>query len=115
MIVDMQGNPIDGQASKLIVNARSWQEQAASEIYNSSKSLSEGEILGHIKRYSDGIINHLMDCPVHMEMRVRVPGVPQYQPMVSTVIRPGQEEATAVRQMRTPIFVEAVMFEGKKI
>tara|TARA_R110000737_G_scaffold107231_1_gene139931 strand:- start:346 stop:693 length:348 start_codon:yes stop_codon:yes gene_type:complete len=115
MIVDSNGYSIDGQGSKLLVMGRSWQEQCAKEIHASASNASEADILGHIKRYSDGIIDHLANCPVTIELRVRVPGASQFQSIARHTISAGKDAATAIRNMRHPIFIESFMLEGKKV
>jgi hypothetical protein len=119
MIVDVHGNPIEGLSDVLTIKNKTWQEQCAHEIHEAQgrSPLSESDIMGHIKRYSDGIFNHLANCPVRCEMRVRIPGTPVYQSIVGNTIKAGAHggATTAIRQFKGPIFVEAVMFEAKKV
>ena len=77
--------------------------------------MSESDILGHVKRHSDGVFDHLINCPVRCELRVRLPGTNKFHPIIGNTIKSGQGETTCIRVLKGPIFIEAIMFEAKKV
>ena len=97
-----------------IVGKKSWQQMAAHEIKEGGTK-SEAEIVGVIRKYSDGIIKHLAEIPVLVEVKAKIPGLSTYQPMLSNVIKAGEDRALAVNNLRQGTFFEDILMEARRV
>jgi len=96
-----------------LVGQKAWQWYAAKELHDGgTKSISEIEEV--IRKYADPIIQQMIDVPIEVSLRTKIPGTANFQLLCSNVIKAGQQRALAVKNLKNPTFLESFILEGRR-